>query len=114
MADTTSPDSPPASPNTYRMRPEIRAHVRFLTTAEGGRKGPVLTPWLGCPVQVGADYYDCRLQPASPGPIPLGVTTEVLIQFMRPDLVLPLLQVGKPFNLREGGPTGHGVVLEIL
>jgi hypothetical protein len=96
------------------MRPEVRAQVRFLTTAEGGRKRPVFTPWLRCPLLLGNEYFDCCLQPTSPGPIPLGVTTEVFLQFTRPDLVLPLLRVGLTFTLREARPTGHGVVLELL
>jgi hypothetical protein len=96
------------------MRPEVRARIRLLTTAEGGRKGPILGPSFGCPTRIQSRYFDCRLQTTPPGPIALGETVEVQLQFLCPELALPLLAVGQAFALWEGHTIGEGIVLELL
>ena len=105
-----APDPLPA----FRMRPEVRARIRLFTTAEGGRKGPVLGPWFGCPTRIQGKYFDCRLQTVPPGPIALGEPVEVQMQFLCPELALPLLAVGCEFALWEGRTIGEGIVLELL
>jgi len=96
------------------MRPEVRARIRLFTTAEGGRKGPILGPWFGCPTRIQDRYFDCRLQAVPPGPIALGETVEVQLQFLCPELALPLLALGQPFALWDGRTIGEGTVLELL
>ena len=96
------------------MRPEVRARIRLFTTAEGGRKGPILGPWFGCPTRIQGKYFDCRLQTQPPGPIALGEPVEVQLQFLCPELALPQLAVGQAFALWEGRTIGEGIVLELL
>jgi hypothetical protein len=47
-------------------------------------------------------------------PINPGETAVLPIQFLRPDLVLPKLSVGKKFFLWEGGNIAEGEVVELL
>jgi len=104
------------------MEPEAIIEVRFKTTKEGGRKTPVGSKldheagvdWYGCAFVVGGDAHDCRLL-LEGRCFDLGETYEVSVKFLRPDLVLPKLSVGKKILLREGArEVAKGKVLRLL
>ena len=42
-------------------RPDIIATMRFRTTEEGGRNGPILTDILGTMFVLGSEVFDCVL-----------------------------------------------------
>jgi hypothetical protein len=104
------------------MEPEAIIEVRFKTTNEGGRKNGVGAPlgqksvvdWYGCAFVVDGDFHDCRLLLEGRF-LDLGTTYEVPVTFLRPDLVLPKLPVGKEFLLCEGArELARGKVISLL
>jgi hypothetical protein len=96
------------------MRSIVIAKLHFYTTAEGGRKGPILPPHFSCPFEIENQAYDCRLSLKEAKPIYPGDVAVLPIQFLRPDLVLAKLSVGRKFFLWELGHIAEGEVLEII
>lgn len=94
------------------MKADILIKVRFKTEIEGGRKGAITGSFYGCPLFVDGSGFDCRLFLDSK--IELGLTYEVPVKFMNPELVLPKLYPGKIFTLWEGKDVATGTVLKIL
>jgi hypothetical protein len=96
------------------MSAHIRARVHFYETDRGGRKGPIVPPNFGCPLEIDKQSYDCRLLLKDAKPIEPGETIVLPVHFLRPELVLPKLSVGQTFYLWEVGHIAEGEVLEIL
>jgi hypothetical protein len=100
------------------MKPEAIIKVRFKTTAEGGRQGPItLTEkWsFNCPMFIDGEYWDCRLLGQGPDQIlQLGETYQLPVMFLHPDLVLPKLSSGKPVKLWEGKDIATGEVVRLV
>ena len=99
---------------TPSMIPDAIIRVRFKTTAEGGRQGPIVvgdTPY-GCPLFVEGEAFDCRLLITSQT-LHLGETYELPVKFLRPELVLPKLSPGKPLELWEGREIATGKVVRV-
>jgi len=94
------------------MKPEAFIEVRFKTTAEGGRKGPVFGQHYGCPLLVDGEYFDCRLL-LDGQQFELGQTYQAPVVFLHPELVLPKLSVGKSVTLWEGKDVGTGKVIQL-
>ena len=90
------------SPLTVPFKADILAEVRLLSTEHGGRQGPTPTDKFGCPVGIGAEFFDMRIDLSDTGSLSPGQTARVPMAFLRPDLVLPLLQIGSEFNLWDG------------
>ena len=89
----------------------ITARIRFLTTAEGGRKGPTPTARFACPFEFAGEYFDCVLHLA--GSAAPGQTIVAPIQFIEPDLIQHRLRDGSEFTLWEGRTIARGVILEV-
>lgn len=97
------------------MKPDAIIKVRFKTTAEGGRHGPIVigeTPY-GCPLFVDGHAFDCRLL-INAQTLHLGETYELPVKFLNPDLVLPKLSPGKPLKLWEGKDIATGEVIRLV
>ena len=74
------------------MKPDAIIKVRFKTTAEGGRQGPIVIgekPY-GCPLLVEGEAFDCRML-VNGQTLQLGNTYELPIKFVNLDLVLSSL-----------------------
>ncbi len=95
------------------FRADILADVRLLPTETGGRRGPTPADEFGCPIGVGTEFFDMRIDLSSTGSLSPGQSARVPMAFLRPDFVLPLLQVGSEFTLWEGKTIGHGRVVEM-
>jgi hypothetical protein len=94
--------------------PEITASVTFLATEEGGRNGPTPSSGrIGFPMQVDGQYFDAFFNLSETGAIAPGQTVTAGLKFLSPDLVVPLLAVGKEFSLWEGKLVAKGRVLAI-
>lgn len=95
--------------------PDGTIKVRFKTTAEGGRRGPVVITdgfHYGCPLLIDSEYFECRLLVTNTT-LELGVDYELPVKFLHPDLVMPLLAVGKPIVLWEGKEVATGHVVSV-
>lgn len=96
------------------MKPDAIVEVRFKTTAEGGRQNAIVITEIpyNCPLFVGAEAFDCRLLLKSQT-LELGATYELPVKFLRPELALPKLSVGKPVTLWEGKDIAVGKVVRL-
>jgi hypothetical protein len=95
-------------------QPQAIIRVRFKTTAEGGRKGPIdYGPRrFRCPLFIDGEAFDCGFL-VKDKVFELGETYEIPIAFFRPDLVLPMLSPGKPIKLWEGKDIAVGIVVRL-
>ncbi len=92
--------------------PDVIIEVRFKTTEEGGRKGPVYIEQFRCPVSVDNELFD-GCMPLNGQRIELGQTYRLQVWFLWPDLVLPKLSVGKDIALWDGKEIAVGKVIEL-
>lgn len=100
---------------TRVLQPHAIIDVRFRTTAEGGRKGPIrgdLYKEYRCPFSVDGQYFDCLV--LTEKQIALGEWYTLPVIFLFPELVMPMLTVGKSFKLWEGKDVADGTVKELL
>lgn len=81
---------------------DIFAEIALLRTDEGGRQGATPADYFGCPVRVHSEYFDARIYISNDGPLLPGETARAPMRFLRPDLILPLLEVGSEFELWDG------------
>jgi hypothetical protein len=101
--------------SNFQVKPQIRARIKLLATAEGGRKEPLLNE-PRCPVKFDGkddgEYNDCMFR--LPSPVQPGETFDADIFFLCPDLVAPFLNTGRRFWLHEGvRPFAEGQVIEV-
>lgn len=96
------------------MKPDAIIAIRFKTTGEGGRQGPLLIADhpFGCPVFIDGEAFDCRFVVRDQA-FELGATYEIPIKFLRLDLVASHLRVGKVVTLWEGKEIGSGQIVRI-
>jgi hypothetical protein len=96
------------------MKPDAIIKVRFKTTAEGGRQGPIVIAEkpFGCPLFIGEEAFDCRLL-IEAQTLSLGETYELPVKFLAPDLALPKLSPGKAVKLWEGRDIATGEVVRL-
>jgi hypothetical protein len=95
------------------LLPDILATVRFLSTDEGGRHGPITAPHLGMIMEYGGELWESRLLLHDLGTISPGETAIIPIKFLSPELVKPLLRAGDHFRLREARWIAEGVIDKI-
>jgi hypothetical protein len=94
-------------------RPDIIASLRFLSTEEGGRKGPTPPGIFRCLLEFEGAKFDCGLHLEGTGPLAPGVAAVVPITLLFPALIKPRLKVGSRFELREIATIATGVVIEV-
>jgi hypothetical protein len=94
------------------IKPEAILEVRFKTTAEGGRQGPVFAEKFRCPMIINEEFWDCCLF-LNGRQLELGETYQVPVAFLSPDVVLPMLSVGKAVKLWDGKDIAEGKVIEL-
>lgn len=97
------------------MKPDAVIKVRFKTTAEGGRQGPIVIAQrpYGCPLLIDEEAFECRLL-INAQTLYLGETYELPVKFLNSDLVLPKLSPGKAVRLWEGKDIATGEVVRVV
>jgi hypothetical protein len=97
------------------MTPDVIIKVRFKTTEEGGRQKNIVirNRFYGCPLYVDGEAFDCRVL-VNDQTLDLGKAYELPVKFLRPDLALSKLSVGKSIMLWEMKTIAEGVVEQIL
>lgn len=98
------------------MKPDALIQVRFLTSAEGGRKSDLFFSRYGCPLLIEGNEengFDCRFMLEADTHLELGISHEIKIKFLNPDLALANLQEGAAISLWEGRTIATGQVVSI-
>ena len=67
------------------MKQEAIIHIRFLTSAEGGRTSPISGEKYGCPIMVDGAGFDCRFVLNETTCFELGGSYEIPVNFLNPD-----------------------------
>ena len=94
--------------------PDIIAKIRFRTTAEGGRNGPILTDTLRGMFVLGSEVFDCLLMLGEIGTVHLGETVTVPMRFLVADLLRGRLEPGSKFHLRDYRVIADGEVESVF
>lgn len=95
--------------------PDIVAKVRFYSTAEGGRLGPIVaTKIFKCIFVLPWGNFDCGLMVEGISPLEPGKSATVPVMFLVPDLLRGRLRVGDKFQLRELKTIADGVIESVL
>jgi hypothetical protein len=68
-----------------KFEPHILAEVYLLPTTEGGRRMTTPADVFGCPVGIGSEYFDMRMDLTAIGSLSPGDTAQVPIRFLCPD-----------------------------
>lgn len=89
----------------------VRARIRFYSTLEGGREGPILRKSFGCILQAGEALLECRIDLTETAPVSPGDEVEVDIRFLSPELASRTLGAIRSFKLREAREIAEGTVL---
>ena len=87
------------------------ANVQLLSTAEGGRKGPLLSGEWRTVLGINNEHLSARLA-FSGQPAP-GESFVAQVQLLRPDVALPFFQAGAEFTVWEGDTKGVGQVVAL-
>ncbi|QDT55090.1 hypothetical protein Pan44_31310 [Caulifigura coniformis] len=102
------------------LMPHAVIRVRFLTTAEGGRKTAIQgvregiqDVKYGCPVYLNGQAFDCRFWPFAAGGYELGQEYDIPIRFLYPERAMKWVSPGAPVTLWEGKTIAVGQVLTI-
>jgi hypothetical protein len=93
--------------------PAVTVSVRFLTSEEGGRTSATSPDKLHCMFDLHGKYHDCRLLLDSVGSVLPGQTVTAPLIFLDPEFVIPQLDVGLNFNLRDPRLIATGTVIKI-
>jgi len=96
------------------MRANIKAKIEFFETKDGGREGSTRKGSFGCIFVMDEVNNDCVLMLGDDVSVSPGQTVIVSVAFLAPDLVVPRLEPGKKFFLRELRSIAEGEVLEIF
>lgn len=94
------------------MSPFIEAKIKFADAAQTKGIWPIYPPYAGLIFKIGESLHDSRI--FIDKPVYAGEERILGIWFLRPDLVMPKLEVGANFQLMTGEIIAEGVVLKIL
>lgn len=96
-----------------KISPDILVTLRFLSTMEGGRKGPTPPDSLSSILEYDGRFYDCRLLLRDVGSVAPGETKTVPIKLLFPELVKAAMREGEVIRLRESAPIAAGIIDKI-
>ena len=96
------------------MEPDIQAELELLSTASGGRQGPIIGQYFGCIFSCSSGMFDCRILLSDSTSLAPGDRATVPIKFLCPELVIPYLRMGSVFELRDGRVIARGRVSRVL
>lgn len=88
--------------------PDFVADIELLPTEAGGRQTALVGGEWRTVLGVNGERWSARLR-FDGEPIP-GATFEAAVWLLMPDMALPMFEVGKVFEVWEGGTKGWGRV----
>ncbi len=87
--------------------------VRFLTTAEGGRKTALNSLEYRIAIVLGEKAFEARVYPTEANlPIKPGESLIAPVRFLSPELVRPLLRKGQKIDIYEGKVVARGHIID--
>ncbi|QYF95627.1 hypothetical protein KY495_11020 [Massilia sp. PAMC28688] len=92
---------------------DITARIKLLRTARGGRDEPLPPGEYKGVISARGQHFSFRCMLPEDGGLGLGESVTVDIEFVFPDLALPIFRANGEFNLWEGGVIGYGRVLKV-
>lgn len=92
---------------------DITAKIKLLRTARGGRDEPLPPGEYKGVISTRGQHFSFRCVLPEPAGLGLGESVTVDIEFVFPDLALPIFRANSEFNLWEGGMIGYGRVLKV-
>lgn len=93
-------------------KPDIIARVRLYSIDEGGRQSVLPPRQFGCPLVFLGEAFDCRILLDQAGvTLAPGLTADVPIKFLFPDIVMASLTVGARFKLWDVKEFAEGEVV---
>ncbi|MEI2260872.1 MULTISPECIES: hypothetical protein [Stenotrophomonas] len=94
------------------MRFDAVVSVRFLQSAEGGRRTDIVGQVYACPLFVAGRVFDCRVL-LQEGRAVLGESYELPVAFLFPEDALAVANVGEDVSLWEGRTIARGRILRV-
>lgn len=99
--------------------PDIIAKIRFYTTAEGGRSGPIYGKTFDrkifqCIFVLPWGNFDCALWVEDFDSIELGQTLSIPVSFLVPELLRERLHPGDLFHLQDYRTIAEGRIEAVL
>ena len=92
---------------------DVTARIKLLKTARGGREEGLPAGEYKGIISARGQHFSFRcLLPGAAG-LGLGESCSVDIEFVFPDLALPIFRANSEFNLWEGGIIGYGRVMKV-
>lgn len=89
---------------------DVTADIYFYSTEEGGCKIALPVNQFRCPMIINDEMFDCLLVYPSDELIHPSDEVRVSMEFLSPEIVLPMLYVGKKFQLWERGIIAEGEI----
>lgn len=100
--------------DTQGITPDVFADIYFFSTAEGGRKTPISTDILKCPMVLGDKYFESGLLLEGFGLIAPGQHVKnIPIKFLSPELLHKLIFTGAKFKLWDGRIVAEGKITKV-
>ena len=98
---------------TTSVTADITARIKLLKTARGGREEPLPPGEYKGIISARGQHFSFRCMLPDAVGLGLGETVTVDIEFIFPDLALPIFRANGEFNLWESGIIGYGRVLKV-
>ena len=92
---------------------DITAKIKLLKTARGGREEPLPPGEYKGIISSRGQHFSFRCMLPGEAGLGLGESVTVDIEFMFPDLALPIFRANGEFNLWESGIIGYGKVMKV-
>ena len=99
---------------TNKLEPDVFADVYFLSTKEGGRKTPISTDILKCPLGIDGKYFESGLLLQKIGVINPGeYVKNVPIILLHRELLQDIIFPGSEFHLFSGKKIAQGKIVKV-
>lgn len=92
---------------------DITAKIKLLKTSRGGREEGLPAGEYKGTISSRGQHFSFRCMLPEGGGLGLGESCTVDIEFMFPDLAIPIFRANSEFNLWEGGIIGYGRVMRV-
>lgn len=93
---------------------DITAKIKLLKTARGGREEGLPAGEYKGIISTRGQHFSFRCMLPETAGLGLGESCTVDIEFVFPDLALPIFKANSEFNLWEGGIIGYGRVMKVV
>ncbi len=97
------------------ITPDIFITIKFYKKEDGGRNIPTPSNFFSCVFVIGDKNYDARMLLEGIGSIyPGDKKINVPVKFLCSDLVIPKINVGDKFYVRDGRVIADGIIEKII